>query len=267
MNIKRKLLNAFALLTLILLLISCSTSYFNWDLDEIKWKELSKSLEITNTILKENKEIYEEAVDNFLYFKDENWNHQYGLSNLFNFIKENNGFTYLEQWSLLKELWFINEKDSDFAKNIFGTNNKEREILKTCLIENEYFTTNQKVKMNDFNNFENISNQLIFIEFVNSLEEIKDDISDRTYKNLTKARDLIEENLKKFKEEWCKEEYIDYINKYLIKSSHNEQEEQQVYLEDISKEINMHEKSIIEEYKKEKKEEFEAILNEIRKEN
>lgn len=59
---------------------------------------------------------------------------------------------------------------------------------------------------------------------------------------MTKARDLIEENLKKFKKEWCKEEYIDYIKKHLIKSSYNQQEEKEekrIYLEDISKEVNI----------------------------
>lgn len=240
---------------------------FNPDLNKIDWKELSKSLDITNSILEQNKEIYEEAVDNFLYFKDENWNRQNSLQSLLRFVRKNNKIHYLISWLLFIKLWLIDKEVYVFSKNSLQADEKEREMLKTCLFENEYFYIDKEVNMNH-DTFDNVYDQLTFIEFVNSLEEVKDYVNDRTYRNLTKARDLIEENLKKFKKEWCKEEYIDYIKKHLIKSSYNQQEEKKekrIYLEDISKEVNIYEESITEELKKNKKEEYESILNEIRK--
>lgn len=240
---------------------------FNPDLNKIDWKELSKSLDITNSILEQNKEIYEEAVDNFLYFKDENWNRQNSLQSLLRFVRKNNKIHYLISWLLFIKLWLIDKEVYVFSKNSLQADEKEREMLKTCLFENEYFYIDKEVNMNH-DTFDNVYDQLTFIEFVNSLEEVKDYVNDRTYRNLTKARDLIEENLKKFKKEWCKEEYIDYIKKHLIKSSYNQQEEKEekrIYLEDISKEVNIYEESITEELKKNKKEEYESILNEIRK--
>lgn len=142
---------------------------FNPDLNKIDWKELSKSLDITNSILEQNKEIYEEAVDNFLYFKDENWNRQNSLQSLLRFVRKNNKIHYLISWLLFIKLWLIDKEVYVFSKNSLQADEKEREMLKTCLFENEYFYIDKEVNMNH-DTFDNVYDQLTFIEFVNSLE-------------------------------------------------------------------------------------------------
>lgn len=206
MKDKWLLLSQLIFITVLFFLLSIWIIYYY---EEINYRsDIEDTIEITEWMLYNNSLIYNEAVENYIFNSDENWNEQIKLQELFETFKvvkdeETKSYSmtdYLwitEEWNLYKEV-----NDWSLRPSILY------DLQLSCI-----------VSRNNYYDFHDFTQYLMFIDFVELLENRKFKIkswiiNEKTIRNLVKAKYLMKENIEKFHKEWCKKEYIEEFKKH-----------------------------------------------------